>query len=155
MNMFNNQKPDERSMRSEPGKTSPTIIARGVRVEGDFSSQGDVVIEGDVQGQLSASGSLMIGSESHIQADIRAGEAVIAGHIEGNLHIEKRLVLKATAHITGDVSAQTVSIEEGATVSGKFSIGLKPIQEEASLSHSKRQIHATAGPFTSVSKAVE
>ena len=131
--MFSNQKPGERSASSEGGRSATTVIARGVKVEGEFSSVGDVVIEGDVQGHISASGLLTIGTEAHIRADVRAGEAHIAGSIEGNVVVDKRLVLKSTANITGDVTAATISIEEGACVVGKFTIGTKTGHTEAAL----------------------
>ena len=111
---------------------SPTIIARGVRVEGDFVSPGDVIVEGDVQGKVEAKGTLKVGSSSHIRADVHAGEAMIAGTIEGNIRVEKRLDLKATANIKGDVQAQVMSIEAGARLEGHASIGAKAnVAEEA------------------------
>ena len=120
-----------------------------MKVEGEFSSQGDVVIEGDVHGQLTATGALTVGSESHIAAHIRAGEAVIAGQVEGNVTVDKRLVLKATARVTGDVTAQTISIEEGATVTGKFAIGVKVTVADYPYPSTARPVRSSAGALAS------
>ena len=102
-----------------------TVIARGVKVEGSFQSPGDVTIEGNVEGSLSAGGVLTIGVEAHIRADVRANEAHVAGTIEGNVTLTKRLELAATAKITGDVTCETISIEAGACVNGKIAVGAK------------------------------
>lgn len=153
--MFSTSKNDERLSVSDANRASTTVIARGVKVEGDFSSQGDVVIEGDVQGNIGASGALTIGSEAHIRADVRAGEAVIAGEVEGNITIQKRLVLKSTARVTGDVSAQTLSIEEGATVTGKFSIGAKTVHIETPFPSGTRPVRSASGTLASASKGGE
>ncbi len=100
-----------------------TVIARGVRVDGDFVSQGDVVIDGEVHGVVKAAGVLTLGSEAVLKAQVQAGEAIIAGTIEGNVVVSKRLQLKATSKITGDISCETISIEAGACISGKMNCG--------------------------------
>lgn len=100
-----------------------TVIARGVRVEGDFTAQGDVTIEGDVNGTVAAQGMLHIGSEAKLKAEISADDAVIAGVIEGCVTIKKRLELKSTARILGDVTCETAMVEAGAVLQGKVSIG--------------------------------
>lgn len=99
-----------------------TIIAHGVRVEGDFVSQGNVVIEGDVQGTILAGGDLRIGEEAKITADVTAANAVIAGEIRGNLHVSGKVELLASSKIIGDVSAETLSITSGAQVNGRITM---------------------------------
>lgn len=113
---------DDSHMSTQHG-VATTIIARGVRVEGDFTAQGDVTIEGDVNGTVSAQGMLHIGSEAKLKAEISADDAVIAGVIEGCVTIKKRLELKSTARILGDVSCETAMVEAGAVLQGKVSIG--------------------------------
>lgn len=110
--------------------SSATVIARGVKVEGEFVSQGDVVIEGEVNGRVSTSGLLTIGTEAKLKAEITADDAVVAGTIEGMVTVKKRLELKATAKIIGDLTCETATVEAGAVVHGKCSIGQgKPTKE--------------------------
>jgi cytoskeletal protein CcmA (bactofilin family) len=105
-----------------------TIIARGVKVEGEFKSQGDVVIEGDVQGIISTNGMLTVGPEAHIKADVTAEEAMISGTVDGNLNIKKQAVLHASARIKGDITAERVTVESGAAIEGKVQIGSPSMQ---------------------------
>ena len=49
-----------------------TVIARGVRVEGDFTSQGDVVIEGEVNGHVTTNSLLTVGNEAKLKAEVAA-----------------------------------------------------------------------------------
>lgn len=107
------------------GEASTTLIARGVKVEGEFTSQGDVAIEGEVHGTLSCTGLLTVGNESKIRADVKANDAVIAGTVEGNITIAKRLELKTTARVTGDVMCEVISVEAGAMVLGRMTAGRK------------------------------
>ena len=132
--MFSSTKPGETlasDVRSSSGsgRAATTVIARGVKVEGEFSSQGDVLIEGEVHGNLAATGLLTVGTEAKIIADIRSGDAVISGMVEGSVTVEKSLVLKSTAKIIGDLTAQSVTVEAGAAISGRMSVGAKAVSE--------------------------
>lgn len=112
------------------GRPNATVIAHGVRVEGDFSSQGDVLIEGEVHGNVATSGMLTVGPQAKLKADVKAEKAVIAGVIEGNVTVGSHLDLKATAKIMGDLVCETAAVESGATLSGKVTIGTKPVTRE-------------------------
>lgn len=100
-----------------------TIIAQGVTVEGDFASQGDVSIDGEVKGTVQAAQLLRVGETARIHADVKAGSAVVAGEIEGNILVNDRLELTESSRIHGDVTAKVLSIAAGAIVNGRVTMG--------------------------------
>lgn len=105
-------------------KNAPaTVIAKGVKLEGEFKSQGDVLIEGEVLGSIQTDGLLTAGPESKLKAGISAGDAVIAGQVEGNLQIKHRLEVRSTANINGDMTCQTIGVEAGAILQGNMRCG--------------------------------
>ena len=106
-----------------PAAAPVTVIAKGVRIEGDFGGEGDMRIEGEVSGKLTVGGTLTVGHDANIKAEIKAGSAIVNGKIEGNLTSEKRVELKATANIVGDIKAETLSIEPGARMNGNVLVG--------------------------------
>lgn len=108
---------------STPIAPAHTIIARGVRVEGEFRSQGNVTIEGELIGSLTCGGHLIIGPEATIQASIQAEEATISGGVQGNVQTTRKLELKSTARVKGDIVADMVAIEAGACLEGMVKIG--------------------------------
>lgn len=116
-----------------------TIIARGVRIEGEFFAEGDIVIEGEVRGTISTSGDLRVGQEAKIDADIKAQNAVIAGSVHGNMRIEAKLDLMASSRLSGDVSVQVLSVEAGAQVNGMMHMGEEAL---AASKNSKKKIGA-------------
>jgi cytoskeletal protein CcmA (bactofilin family) len=122
--------PDESSYGGR--QSASTVIANGVRVEGDFSSQGDVLIEGEVHGNVSTSGMLTVGPAAKLKADVKAEKAVIAGTVEGNLTIASHLDLKSTACLMGDLTCETATVESGAAMNGRAMIGSKASQPFAS-----------------------
>ena len=124
--MFNAPKSvDMPSTTMVHGSEANTVIAHGVKVEGDLLSQGGVVIEGEVVGTLQCAGLLTVGPEAKINANINAQEAVISGTVDGNMIVIKRLELKSTAKITGDITAEIIAVDNGAVISGRMSIGNK------------------------------
>jgi cytoskeletal protein CcmA (bactofilin family) len=116
-------------------KVPATIIAKGVKLEGEFKSQGDVLIEGEVVGNIQTEGLLTAGPESVIKAGIVAADAVIAGKLEGNLQIKNRLEIRSTARIKGDTICQTIGVEAGAVLQGNVHCGeeSKPVDSKPAI----------------------
>ncbi len=108
-----------------------TVIAQGVKVEGDFASQGDVVIDGEVAGTIRTASALRVGETAAIEANVQAQSAVVAGRIRGNLQVEDRLELLETSRVDGDVSARVLSVAAGAQVNGRVAMGKEAEEDEA------------------------
>ncbi len=99
-----------------------TIIAQGVKVEGDFHSSGDVIIEGEVTGSVQTAKSLTIGESARIHANIEAQSANVAGEVKGNIIAHDRLEILATSSVSGDIQTANLSIASGAQVNGKVTM---------------------------------
>jgi len=117
-----------------------TLIAKGVKLEGEFASQGDVQIDGDVQGKISAGGTLTVGAEAAITADVTAESAVISGELNGNLTVAKDLVLHASARVKGDISAERISVESGAVIDGRVEVRPRPVELAAPVAEATQEI---------------
>lgn len=114
-----------------PPQSGATVIARGVKLEGDFVSKGDVVIDGEVRGKVVASGKLTVGNEAVIHADVTAQDAIISGLVTGNVTTNGQVVLHATARVTGDLIGERMTMESGATLEGRVQVGPKKGAEPA------------------------
>jgi cytoskeletal protein CcmA (bactofilin family) len=111
-----------KSQEEESLKKVETIIGPSVKVKGDFNSQGNIVVEGIVEGSLKTKGSLHIGDKAKVTAEIEAGDAKISGQVNGNVKIKGYLEIMAAAKIFGDIEASILSIERGAILNGKCSM---------------------------------
>lgn len=110
-------------------KGGDTIIAQGVKVEGDFVSDGNVTIEGEVNGSVKTAGHLEVGSIAKIKANVTAGEANVAGEISGNLTVNGKLDLLASSRIDGDIEAEVLSVAPGAKLNGHITMnGKTPVE---------------------------
>lgn len=111
--MFN--KPSQGGTSSE----FETVIGPSVKVKGDFNAQGNVIVEGMVDGNLKTAGNLEVGEKAKVTANIEAREAKVGGEIRGNIKVKGFLEITAAAKIFGDIEAASVSVERGATFNGK------------------------------------
>ena len=109
-------------------ENAETIIGPSVKVEGDFSGEGNIIVEGVVMGSLTTQKNLSVTETAKITADVEAQNAFIAGEINGNLTIHEKLEIAATAKVHGDVQAKVLSITPGAVLNGRCSVAsdMKP-----------------------------
>jgi len=112
--MFKNQETSSQNI-----KEAETIIGPSIKVKGNFHGQGNIIIEGTVEGSVKTNGFLLIGDKAKIGADISAKNAKIAGEIKGNVKIEEYLEINASAKINGDISTKKISIEKNAVFNGR------------------------------------
>lgn len=94
----------------------------------DASMQGSMVfkdpvnlrINGRFEGTLNTKGSLMIGEQAVVDADIYGDSIVIAGKVNGNISAMKELKLIAPARVVGEVRTPILSVAEGAVIDGNI-----------------------------------
>lgn len=94
----------------------PTIISSDLRVNGDISGDGEIQIDGVVDGDV-IGGKLSIGQSGSIKGAVTADRTLIRGRVTGQ--IKSRIVtLTRTARVTGDILHETLAIEPGARLEG-------------------------------------
>lgn len=96
-----------------------TVVGPSVCVEGDFTSEGRILVKGTVCGSVKTSKLLTVEEGAKILANVRAGEVLISGHVKGNVKVAGRLELTATAQIAGDISCKELIVAGGALIHGK------------------------------------
>lgn len=111
--MFNKQEQGEALNEFE------TVIGPSVKVKGDFNGQGNIIVEGIIEGSIKTNGNLEIGKTAKITASVEAKEAKIGGHVTGNVKTKGFLEITASAKIFGDIETSGLSIERGAVLNGK------------------------------------
>lgn len=108
-----------------------TVVGPSVVVEGDFSSEGNIIVKGTVSGSVKTSKLLTVEKGAKILASVRAGSARVAGSIKGNVKVDDRLDLTETSQVSGDIICKILNIEAGALVQGKISMKGIEIKSES------------------------
>ncbi|HQF57424.1 MAG TPA: polymer-forming cytoskeletal protein [Candidatus Magasanikbacteria bacterium] len=107
-----------------------TVVGPSVNVEGDFSSEGNIVVKGTVSGSVNTSKLLTVEDGAKIFANVKAGNAHISGSVKGNVKVVDRLDLSSTAQILGDIVCKVLTVESGALIQGKVSMKGLEIEEK-------------------------
>jgi cytoskeletal protein CcmA (bactofilin family) len=115
---------------SKEFKDVETVIGSTVKIEGDFKGEGDIIVEGIVEGTLKTRRNLTVGENAKINASVEAGNAFVAGIINGNVKIGEALELSGTAKIKGDVEAKILTVATGAQINGVVKMGGEAVAVE-------------------------
>jgi cytoskeletal protein CcmA (bactofilin family) len=107
----------------ENGKDEVTIISTGVFIEGKVTSNGNVRIDGKLNGDISAEGNVTVGEVGEVNGEIKAEVINIGGVVNGTVTAREKLVLEAKSNLKGDLVTKILVIEAGAMFDGKSSMG--------------------------------
>ncbi len=107
-----------------------TIIGPGVKLEGNFTGEGNVIIKGEIKGVLETKGDLRIEEGAKVEADIKARNIFLAGEVKGNVKSEERVSLAGSGRLLGNIDCKFLSVEDGAVFNGECRMGEKNFSEE-------------------------
>jgi len=96
-----------------------SVLGPTLRFRGELSAQEDLIIQGSVEGSITHTQSLTVGTDGTMKGDIRARVIVIDGKVEGDLYATESVNIRATAKVKGNVFAPRVGITEGAFFQGQ------------------------------------
>ena len=99
------------------GKSVPSIIGEDLMIVGNVTSNGEIQVDGEIQGDVHC-GSLLLGETSKITGSVIAEDIVVRGRVTGSVR-GLRVTLQAQSHVEGDIYHQSLAIEQGAYFEGK------------------------------------
>jgi cytoskeletal protein CcmA (bactofilin family) len=94
-------------------------VGPGARFEGVLAFRGEARVEGEVVGAVEARGTLVVGPQAVLRADVEAEEVVVAGVIEGDVAAARRLALLAGGRVAGSVRTARLSLADGSVLDGR------------------------------------
>jgi cytoskeletal protein CcmA (bactofilin family) len=97
-----------------------SVLGPTLKFRGELSAQEDLIVQGSVDGSITHTQSLTIGTDGSMKGDIRARVIVIDGKVEGDLYATESVNIRATAKVKGNVFAPRVGISEGAFFQGQI-----------------------------------
>jgi cytoskeletal protein CcmA (bactofilin family) len=95
-----------------------TVIGAGITIEGEITSDEDVVVHGTVRGKLTAKEAVTVEHGASVEADVSGSTLTVAGTITGNLSAADRVDLQSGAKVVGNVKAARITIADGAQFKG-------------------------------------
>jgi cytoskeletal protein CcmA (bactofilin family) len=96
-----------------------TFLGSDSSIEGTIEFKGTMRLDGRVKGKISSNGgTLIVGEEAVIDADIVAGAIIVMGEVSGTINAEERLEVYPPGRVNGDIQAAVISIEPGGILNG-------------------------------------
>jgi cytoskeletal protein CcmA (bactofilin family) len=108
-----------------------TLVARDAVWDGKLTASGDVRVEGTIQGEIEAGGTLFVAAQARVQAVVRAKNVVLGGEIEGRVFCEGRLEILPGGSARGEIDTGALVVHEGAFIDSKFQMHGAPAPARA------------------------
>lgn len=111
-------------MKMENGKSGSidTILGHGIVFLGELKGDGNVKIDGHVNGRLEVAGDVYIGKNAEIIGDCNVGSIIIGGKVKGNVVAERRVEVLPGGELRGDILAPRICIADGVVFEGNCKV---------------------------------
>jgi cytoskeletal protein CcmA (bactofilin family) len=123
-----------RSVSPRPSSAAPlearAYLDQGSKVTGKISFEGPARIDGQVDGEITAKDSVMIGESAVVTAQIKAASIVVAGKISGDLTASQRIEIRPSAKVLGNLTAPVLVVQEGAVFEGHCAMQPESARED-------------------------
>jgi cytoskeletal protein CcmA (bactofilin family) len=113
-------------------ETMMNILGNGTKFKGNLKVNGSLRIDGEFEGDMSISESLIVGKSGKIKGTVKTKNSIVGGSISGNLSTNEKVELQTGAKFDGDLVCKKLIIEEGVIFDGncKMSDSKPSVQQE-------------------------
>lgn len=117
--MFSKTKATPTAGTSAPAPArKPSVVSGDMRIIGDVISEGEVRIEGRVEGNIKSQ-SVIVTEAAEVRGNVDAEELTLQGALVGSVRA-KIVRLMASSLMMGDVAHEVLKVEAGAKVEGRY-----------------------------------
>jgi cytoskeletal protein CcmA (bactofilin family) len=114
-------------------------VDRHSAFDGNFRSQRDLRVEGELKGNVACEGTLFVSEGAMIAASVDAEHITVAGELTGEIRCRGRLQILPSGRVRATVSTGSLVIQEGAIYEGQLEMAgverptLRPIRARSSV----------------------
>jgi len=120
------------------------FVGGGTVVTGEANFKAMMRVDGHLSGRItSTSGTLIVGANGKVEANIEVAVAVIHGTINGDIIATQRLELGRAAKVNGNIQTPSLIIEQGAVFEGSC----KMLQMTAAVDKNKKDKKSVDEPL--------
>lgn len=136
------------SSATRPQQRRITHIAPGTRIRGEVSGPTELLVEGEVEGEIRVDAAVIVGGEGVVQGPITAHVVRIGGRVFGNVSANERVEVAPSGTLEGDILSPRITIAEGAFFKGRVEMkGDKP-EKPAKVEEARRPKGGDQGSST-------
>ena len=109
----------EEELRRRFGCNVKSALGPGTIIEGNFSFDSPVCIDGTLIGEVHSSSVLIVGENATVNAKISVGSLIVLGNVTGMVEAKDLVEIRAGGSLEGDIDTERVAIEEGGWFQGR------------------------------------
>jgi len=94
------------------------FFGQELNLSGKLVFQGAVRVDGKYEGEIEAKGTLIIGADAVVHAEIKVDKAIIMGEVRGTVEAREKLEIEGQGKLYGDIKTPKLIINDGATFEG-------------------------------------
>lgn len=106
---------------------APTVIGADFKITGHAVSNGEVQVDGEIEGDIECK-TLTVGQSAKVTGNVIAESVTVQGKVMGSIR-GTNVTLQSSSHIEGDVYHQSLAIEQGAFFEGKSRRSENPVAD--------------------------
>ncbi|HYF65300.1 MAG TPA: polymer-forming cytoskeletal protein [Herpetosiphonaceae bacterium] len=114
----NNKKVVQPIPQSSNGKPE-TVVGSNTTFVGTLKSDGNIRIDGSVEGEVEVLGNLIVGSTGRVIATLKATNIHVSGAVKGQITATEQLEISPSGKVWGDITAASLHIEPGGLFRGQ------------------------------------
>jgi cytoskeletal protein CcmA (bactofilin family) len=107
--------------KSQSAEAGCFVVGTGVAVKGSFAVPDRAVVNGTVEGEITAR-ELLVGATGKITGKVQAEVIDVHGEINDTVSATKALILRKSGRATGSIEYAELEIEKGAQLRGSLTI---------------------------------
>lgn len=96
-----------------------TIVGANTRLVGTLTSDGNIRIDGSVEGDIEVLGNLIVGETGRVIATIKAQNVHVSGAVKGEITAVEQLQISPSGKVWGDITTAALHIEPGGLFRGQ------------------------------------
>lgn len=99
-----------------------SIIDQNSHVNGTWKSDNNLRVDGQVEGEIICTGTVIISEQAFVSATIRAQNVTVAGRLQGEVVCQQRFEILPNGQVSGKIYAKVLVVHEGASWSGEMNM---------------------------------
>jgi cytoskeletal protein CcmA (bactofilin family) len=130
------------------------FVGHGTVLTGETNFEAMLRVDGHLMGTIASdSGTLLVGTNGQVDANVSVAAAMINGNVNGDIIASEKIQLGRTARVVGNITTPRLILEDGAVLEGSCSmLKAKEAQEhrtaEAETQYHPSQEYSTTGTST-------
>ena len=100
-----------------------SVISSDAKIDGKITSNGNVRVDGEIKGEISARGDVVVGERGKVNGQIYADFIMLGGTVSGTVKAGNKLEINSGGHLKGNIFTKILVIEAGARFDGKSKMG--------------------------------